>query len=326
MKLFAYANTQPLNAPFAISRGRKTHIETVRVHLHDEDTGCVGRGEGVPYPRYGETTGSVLAQIEGLKSDIETCPDIQALQSLMPAGAARCAVDCAFWDLQAKLKRAPVWALAGLPAPSPLHTAQTISLDRPQIMARAAHHTQGQWLKLKLGTPDDLACLDAVHKARPDARLILDGNEGLKSEDFKAFCEAAKARGTVLIEQPFAEGADQALAEMSLPLPICADESAHICADIAKLTSRYQGVNIKLDKTGGLTEAIAMVKAAHAANMQIMIGCMVASSLSMAPAFLLAGQADFVDLDGPLWLKEDVPFGLVYDQGIIAPPQSDLWG
>lgn len=324
MKLKITENTAPLKQAFAISRGAKTEAKTVIVTL--EKAGSIGRGECVPYARYGETVPSVKTAIDAQARAItqhEWAPDTPYLGL---AGAAACAVDCAFWDLTAKMTAEPVWKLAGLPAPKPVETAVTVSLDTPEAMGRAAQKITGKLLKLKLGGSEDLARLEAVHRARPDARLILDGNEGLSPEAFETFVAQAAKLGAVLIEQPFAANNDDALLSLKSPVPICADESAHTSADIPALAKRYSAVNVKLDKTGGLTEAIAMVRAAKAHNMQVMIGCMVAGSLSMAPAVLLAGLADVVDLDGPIWLAEDITYGLTYQDGYVSPPISALWG
>jgi L-alanine-DL-glutamate epimerase-like enolase superfamily enzyme len=314
----------PLRAAFAISRGAKTQAETVRVHLSEGNN--AGRGEGVPYGHFGETVESVAAALESVRSQIEAGMDRAALQSALPPGAARCALDCALWDLEAKRTGRPVWQLAGLPEPKPVETAMTVSLDTPDAMAEAAKAVPGMLLKLKLGGPDDLARLQAVHLARPEARLILDANEGLAPDAFAGILRAAAGLGVVLIEQPFPAGKDAALLRRPGPVAVCADESAHTSADIQTLAKSYDAVNVKLDKAGGLTEAIAMVRAARQSGMGVMVGCMVASSLSMAPAVLLAGLADAADLDGPLWLEADIADGLVYTDGFVSAPGAGLWG
>lgn len=324
MKLNITQNTSQLKNVFAISRGAKMEAKTVITQI--EAAEHTGRGECVPYARYGETLGSVTAQIAKITPQVEAGLSRTELQSAMPAGAARCAIDCALWDLEAKTRGTPVWQLAGLPEPRRTQTAVTVSLDTPEKMAIAARETEGSLLKLKLGTDDDLARLEAVHQARPDAQLIVDGNEGLLPNAFERFAHRAASLGVVLIEQPFPTDQDEPLSQIRSPVPVCADESAHTAADIETLATRYQAVNVKLDKTGGLTGAIAMVRAARAANMGVMIGCMVAGSLSMAPASLLAGLADFTDLDGPLWLARDIENGLVYEAGHVSPPQPALWG
>jgi L-alanine-DL-glutamate epimerase-like enolase superfamily enzyme len=316
--------SSPLRAAFAISRGTKTSAETVRVRLSDGEH--AGRGESVPYARYGETVESVIAAIESLRSRIEAGIGLGELQSALPPGAARCAVDCALWDLEAKRSGKPVWQLAGLPAPRPLETAVTISLAEPAAMAEAAKTAPGRLLKLKLGGPEDNERIKAVHLARPDARLIVDGNEGLSPEAYPGLVLAAAKLGVALIEQPFPAGKDSALVKRPGPVAVCADESAHTSADIQTLARAYDAVNVKLDKAGGFTEALAMVRAARQSGMGVMVGCMVASSLSMAPAVLLAGLADAADLDGPLWLEADIADGLTYTDGVVSPPAASLWG
>ena len=316
--------SSPLRAAFAISRGAKTQAETVRVRVSDSHN--AGRGEGVPYARYGETVESVIAALESVRGQVEAGLDLAALQLALPAGAARCALDCALWDLEAKRTGRPVWQLAGLPAPKPIETALTISLAEPAAMAEAAKLAPGHLLKLKLGGPEDLDRIKAVHLARPDARLILDANEGLAPDAYPAIAAAAAKLGVVLIEQPFPAGKDDALIKRPGPVAVCADESAHTSGDIQMLARAYDAVNVKLDKAGGLTEALAMVRAARQSGMGVMVGCMVAGSLSMAPAVLLAGLADAADVDGPLWLEADIADGLAYTDGIVSPPSSALWG
>lgn len=316
--------SSPLKAAFAISRGAKTRAETVRVLL--SGGGNSGRGESVPYGRYGETVESVIGQIEAARPDIEAGISREGLQALMKPGAARCAVDCALWDLEAKQTGRPVWQLAGLPAPAPVETAITISLGTPGAMAEAARSAPGRLLKLKLGGPEDIDRIAAVHQARPEARLIVDANEGLAASALPALVDAASGLGAVLIEQPFPAGKDEALLKRPGAVAICADESAHTRADIQALARCYDAVNVKLDKAGGLTEALAMVRAARQAGMGVMVGCMVASSLSMAPAVLLAQLADAADLDGPLWLADDIENGLAYTDGMVSPPEAALWG
>ncbi|MCA8901016.1 MAG: dipeptide epimerase [Hyphomonas sp.] len=318
------AISSPLRATFAISRGSKTHADTVQVAISDGK--IRGRGECVPYARYGETIDSVFAQIETVRDRIEAGMDRAALQDALSPGAARCAIDCALWDLEAKLTGKPVWQLAGLPEPKPLETAVTVSLDTPEAMAEAAKGTAGKLLKLKLGGPDDLARVEAVHAARPDARLIVDGNEGLPADQLPAIAKAAARLGVVLIEQPFPASGDEGLMRRPGPVAICADESAHTANELQDLSRRYDAVNVKLDKAGGLTEALAMVREARACGLGVMVGCMVAGSISMAPAVLLAGLADAADVDGPLWLKEDVAHGLRFEDGRVFPPEPALWG
>ncbi len=316
--------SSPLGRSFSISRGSKLSAETIVVTL--EQDGKRGRGECVPYGRYGESVASVAAEIEALQVKIKSGLDRVALQEEMSPGAARCAVDCAFWDLEAKLSGQPVWQLAGLPEPQPLQTAVTIVLDSAEEMARAAKMTDGRLLKLKLGGREDMSRVEAVHAARPDARLILDANEALDGGVFPDIVMRSAKLGVVLIEQPFPAGDDALLMRRPPEVAICADESAHTSRDVQDLARRYDVVNVRLDKTGGLTEGLAMVREAKTAGMGVMVGCMVAGSISMAPAVLLGGLADAVDLDGPLWLAKDVPHGLKYLDGHVYPPKPELWG
>ncbi len=315
-----------LKRPFTISRGSKTHAETVRVRLEGAG-GAFGRGESVPYGRYGESVAGVMAAIEAVRPAIEAGCSRADLLALLPAGAARCALDCALWDLEAKALNRPVWQLMELAAPpEPVETAETVSLDTPAAMAAAARAAGGGLLKLKIGGAGDMARVAAVHAARPDARLILDANEALAPEELPALADAAAGLGVVLIEQPLAAGADGALRRGALPVPVCADESVHEASDIAALSARYDAVNVKLDKAGGLTGALALVAAARAEGMGVMVGCMVAGSLSLAPAVLAAQLADLADLDGPLWLAADAPGGLACRRGHVWPPEPAFWG
>ncbi len=316
--------SSPLKAAFAISRGSKSSAETVLVEITQD--GQTGRGECVPYARYQESRVSVVAQLSGLEREIEEGLTRQDLQRRLPAGAAKCAVDCALWDLEAKLTGTPVWELAGLPEPKPLPTTMTISLDEPDVMANAAKATHAKILKVKLGGPDDLTRIEAVRRARPDAKLVLDGNEGIDPEDFPKLTARAADLGVVLIEQPFPAGQDGALTRRPGFVAICADESVHTRGDLQGLAKKYDAVNIKLDKAGGLTEAMRMMKEAKRCGLGTMVGCMVAGSISMAPALLLGQTADLIDLDGPLWLAQDVPHKLRYHDGIVSPPSRDLWG
>ena len=316
--------SSPLARAFSISRGAKTSAESVLVTLQQD--GFTGRGESVPYGRYGETVDSVIAAIEEHRVAIEGGLTREELQTLMPAGAARCAVDCAMWDLESKRTGKPVWQLAGLPEPVSLETAVTIVLASADEMAKAAREAPGKLLKVKLGGDGDMDRVRAVHEARPDARLILDANEQLEAGALPGLAREAARLGVVLIEQPFAAGKDGALLKRPPEVAICADESAHTREQVQDLARLYDAVNVKLDKTGGLTEAIAMVREAKACGIGVMIGCMVAGSISMAPAVLLGTLADAVDLDGPLWLSKDVEHGLQYEGGTVFPPSQDLWG
>jgi L-alanine-DL-glutamate epimerase-like enolase superfamily enzyme len=306
---------------FTISRGARTNAEVVTVTL--EADGARGRGECVPYARYGETTESVIAQIEATDPGISR----EALQRALPAGAARNALDCALWDLEAKRTGTPVWRVAGLPEPGPEITAFTLSLEAPEVMReQAACHAHRPLLKIKLGGEGDFARLEAVREGAPRARIVVDANEGWSAEEYAALAPVLLRLGVEMVEQPLPAGADAALAEMARPLPVCADESCHDRASLPGLAGKYDMVNIKLDKTGGLTEALALREAARGAGYGIMVGCMVGSSLAMAPAVLVAQGAAVTDLDGPLLLAEDRVPGLTYDARGVHPAPPELWG
>ena len=303
---------------FVISRGSRTEAQVLTVTAEGR-----GRGECVPYARYGETLDSVTAQIAALPGGLSRA----GLQEALGPGAARNAVDCALWDWEAKQAGKRVWQLAGLPAPGPVVTAFTLSLDTPDRMrAAAAKHASRPLLKVKLGTPDDMPRLEAVRQGAPDARIIVDANEGWSAEIYSDLAPHLVRMGVALVEQPLPAGADGMLAEIARPLPVCADESCHDRASLAGLAGKYDVVNIKLDKTGGLTEALALREAAQAAGYGIMVGCMIGSSLAMAPAVLVAQGAGVVDLDGPLLLAEDRDPPLTYDADGVHPPAPELWG
>ena len=310
-----------LARPFVISRGSRTRARVLTVRV--ARSGVTGWGECVPYARYGETLDSVAAQIAGLPDGVLRA----GLQAALPAGAARNAVDCALWDLEAKQAGRRVWDLAGLAPPLPVVTAFTLSLDRPEVMeAEARMHGFRPLLKIKLGTPDDMPRLEAVCRGAPRARIIVDANEGWTAEVYADLAPHLLRLGVELVEQPLPAGQDQMLAEIARPLPVCADESCHDRASLAGLKGKYDLVNIKLDKAGGLTEALALRDAARAAGFGVMVGCMVGTSLAMAPAVLLAQGAEYVDLDGPLLLAEDRAHALHYDDAGVHPPDAALWG
>jgi L-alanine-DL-glutamate epimerase-like enolase superfamily enzyme len=310
---------------FAISRGAKTEAAVVVVTI--EDRFCRGRGEAVPYARYGETIESAIGQIESVRSQIEAGADCTRLQTLLPPGAARNAIDCALWDLAAKRSGVPVHALAGVAPPCPVTTAFTISVGTPEEMARAAALANARpLLKIKLAGESDAARLKAVRAAAPDATLIADANEAWTEADLERSLEACAKAGVALVEQPLPAGQDSALVKIEHIVPICADESAHCRPGLEDLRARYDAINVKLDKTGGLTEALALVKQAESLGFELMIGCMVSSSLAMAPALLLTARARFVDLDGPLLLVRDRPDGLFYECSLVHPPAPALWG
>ncbi|WP_237152523.1 N-acetyl-D-Glu racemase DgcA [Oryzibacter oryziterrae] len=315
----------PIAGSFTISRGSKT--EAVVVVATIASGGHSGRGECVPYARYGETVEGVVAAIEAMTTFVESGGDRHALRAAMPAGAARNALDCALIDLEAKSLGLSAAALLNLPPPKPVTTAFTLSLGTPESMRQAARAAaERPLLKIKLGGEGDRDRLFAVREGAPASRIIVDANEGWTLETFAPMMAACLEAGVALIEQPLPAGADDGLAGLPRPVPICADESAHTSAEIPRLAARYDAVNVKLDKTGGLTEALAMVDAAHAAGLQVMVGCMVATSLAMAPALLAAQGAAFTDLDGPLLLARDRTPGLVYVGSLAHPPEPDLWG
>ena len=323
------AESWPIAGSFAISRGSKTEAVVVVAELGDGK--ARGRGECVPYGRYGESVASVMAQIEALRRQLAAGLDRQSLQKAMPPGAARNALDCAFWDLEAKRSGRAVHELAGLPAPHALTTAYTISLGLPAAMAEAAAKAAHRpLLKVKLGGNDDqfgdAARIAAVRAAAPQATLIVDANEGWDERNLAANLAACADAGVVLVEQPLPDRGDQALARLKRPLPVCADESAHDRTSLTALAGKYDAVNIKLDKAGGLTEALAMAAEAERLGFAVMAGCMVATSLAMAPAMLLAQTARYVDLDGPLLLAKDRADGLRYRDSLVFPPAPALWG
>ena len=306
---------------FTISRGSRTEAQVLTVRMRAG--GVTGWGECVPYARYGETLESVTAQIEGLPSDLSR----DRLYDLLPAGAARNAVDCALWDLEAKTSGCRVWDLAGLPEPGPEITAYTLSLDTPEAMeAQAAQHAHRPLLKIKLGTPDDMPRLEAVRRGAPQSKIIIDANEGWSAAVYADLAPHLLRLGVALVEQPLPAGEDEALIGMARPVPVCADESCHDRASLPALKGKYDVVNIKLDKTGGLTEALRLRDAARADGYGIMVGCMVGSSLAMAPAVLVAQGAMVTDLDGPLLLAEDRDNALTFDADGVHPPEAALWG
>ena len=318
----------PLARPFTIARGSRKSARVIQVELTD-DAGHTGRGEAVPYPRLNETPEQALADLEQARAPIEAGAHARDLPRLLRTKAARNALDCALWDLHAKRESTPVWRLAALPAPAPVITACTISLAAPADMAAEARERAGfALLKLKLGgaAQDDIARLEAVRAAAPGARLVVDANEGWRAPDLPRLLDACAACGVELVEQPLPEGEDAALARMEHPVAICADESVRAAEDLSALSDRYDAINIKLDKAGGLTPAIALARAARARNMPFMVGCMLASSLAMAPAFALAPWARWVDLDGPLLLAEDATPPIRFDGPLMHPPDPALWG
>ena len=325
LTLTVRSESWPIAGRFTIARGSRTEARVVVAELSDGTH--TGRGECVPYARYGETVEGVEAAISAMAGMIGAGLTRPALQGMMPPGAARNALDCAFWDLEARQTGRSVAELAGLPAPAPAVTAYTISLGTPEEMAgKAREASRRPLLKIKLGAEGDPARIRAVSSAAPDCALIVDANEGWTVETLGENLAACHAAGVQLVEQPLPAASDHALEGIDSPIPLCADESVHTREGLAELRSRYAAVNIKLDKTGGLTEALALANDADRLGFAIMIGCMVGTSLAMAPAFLLASRARFVDLDGPLLLARDRPGGLTYDDRLAYPPGRDFWG
>jgi L-alanine-DL-glutamate epimerase-like enolase superfamily enzyme len=315
----------PIAGAFTISRGSKTEAEVVVAEVTD---GLYrGRGECVPYERYGETAKGVSAALTAVAPQVARGLDHAELQGLLPAGAARNALDCALWDLAAKRAGRPVHELAGVAPPAACVTAYTISLASPNVMADAAAKAAGRpLLKVKLGQPGDPERIRAVRAAAPGAELIVDANEGWTTETLAANLAACAAAGVTLVEQPLPADDDAALAAIPHPMPVCADESVHDRASLARLAGKYDAVNIKLDKTGGLTEALALADDAARMGFGLMVGCMIATSLAIAPALLVAARARVVDLDGALLLGRDRPHGLRYDNSRVHPASPELWG
>jgi L-alanine-DL-glutamate epimerase-like enolase superfamily enzyme len=316
----------PIAGRFVIARGARTEAVVVTAAVADGQ--AVGRGECVPYARYGETVDGVAAAIESLRGAIAGGLDRLGLQDAMAPGAARNAVDCALWDLDAKLTGVPAHVAAGLDRLSPVSTAYTISLGEPAAMAAAVETARGRpILKIKLGAPDgDLDRIAAVRAAAPEATLIADANEGWTENTLDRHLEACADAGFALVEQPLPAAADEALRGRPRPVPLCADESVHDRHGLGRLAGLYDAVNVKLDKAGGLTEALALADEAEQKGFALMIGCMLGTSLAMAPALLLAPRARFVDLDGPLLLARDRDHGLRYEGGLVHPPSPALWG
>ena len=320
----AQEQSWPLEKPFRISRGSRTEAQVVVVTVTDGQH--TGRGEGVPIARYNQTPTSVLAQIEAIKSEKNL--DRHRIQELLPRGAARNALDCAFWDLEAKISGKRVWELTNFPIKPEVETSYTISLDTPEKMGAAAKASaNAPILKLKLGGDEiDLARVQAVREAAPAAGLLIDANESWSPALYREIVPALNGLKIELIEQPFPADADEVLETLDHPIPVCADESCHNSADLVRLTNRYEMINLKLDKTGGLTEALVLSDRVRESGFKLLIGCMVGTSLSMAPARVLASAADYVDLDGPLLLARDRDHGLTYENNRIGLPSRELWG
>ncbi len=314
----------PLKEVFRISRGSRTEAQVVVVTVSDGKH--TGRGEGVPIKRYNQNIASVLAQIESVKRMPNL--DRHLAQTVLPTGAARNALDCALWDLEAKRSGKRMWELANLPIVDQVETSFTISLDSPEKMAASAKANSNQRiLKLKLGGDAlDLQRVEAVREAAPMSRLLIDANESWSPKHYRKIIPALKGLGVELVEQPFPADADEVLESLDHPVPVCADESCHTTTDLPRLKNRYEVINVKLDKTGGLTEALRLCEQARESGFKLLIGCMVGTSLSMAPARLLASAAEWVDLDGPLLLARDCDHALPYENGRIGIPPRELWG
>lgn len=313
----------PLDKPFRTARGPSTEARVIVVTVSDGQH--TGRGEAVPISRYKQTPASSAAELEKI---FPTCADRRQIQDLLPAGAARNALDCALWDLEAKVSGQRVWELANIQIVSAIETAFTISLDTPAKMAAAAGaNSSAPLLKLKLGGDNlDLPRVESVRRAAPAARLFVDANESWSPAHYRNIASGLRDLGVELIEQPFPEAADDVLETLDRPVPVCADESCHTTADLPRLVNRYDAINVKLDKTGGLTEALLLTERARAHGFKILIGCMVCTSLGIAPARLLVGATDYADLDGPLLLAGDRPDALAYENGRVGLPSSELWG
>ena len=314
----------PLKQPFRISRGSRTEARVVSVTLSDGKQ--MGRGEGIPLARYNQSTASALAQIESTQGEKNL--NRQGLQDLLPPGAARNALDCALWDIEAKAFGKRAWELANIPIVSEVETSFTVSLDTPEKMSAAAEsNTKLPILKLKLGGDDlDLSRVQAVRETAPAARLLIDANESWSPSHYREIVSALKELRVELIEQPFSADADEVLESLDHPIPVCADESCHTTADLPRLTNRYEVINVKLDKTGGLTEALRLCERVRESGFKLLIGCMVCTSLGIAPARLLASLTTWIDLDGPLLLARDRDHPVPYANGKIGVPSRELWG
>ena len=326
-RVFIAHESWPLAGNFAISRGSKTTAEVVTITL--EEDGHTGRGECVPYAHYGETVAGVMEALEHARLEIETGLKRENIPAVVSPKAARNALDCAMWDLEAKQTGTPAWKLAGLSRFEPVVTVFTLGIDDPDVMAAGAADAANQGrnlLKLKLGQDNDAERLRAIRQAAPNSRLIVDANEGWSPAQLPEILQVCSQVGVELVEQPLPASDDEYLRSIEHPISICADESAHDLSSLPSLIGKYDAINIKLDKTGGLTGALALADAVHAAGLDIMAGCMLATSLAMAPAMIFAQQAKFVDLDGPLLLAQDRQPGITFNASTMLPPPPSLWG
>ncbi len=326
IRLDARSISWELNEPFRISRGEMTRIEGIVVTLSDE-AGHEGRGEAYGMIYEGETPATMLEQIERVADRLCADPSEKALLGLLPHGGARCAVDCALWDLHAKQLGIPAWQLAGLTMWKPPTSAYTIGM-RPvgELAAAVARRAGYPLLKIKVDASDPIGVISAIRTGAPDARLIVDPNQSWTFEQLTLYAPQCRDLGVVLLEQPLAGAADDGLVDYECPVPICADEIVHVCDDLAGVVGKYDYINIKLDKSGGLTEGLRLAHAALAQGLRLMVGCMAGSSLAMAPAMIVAQLCDFVDLDGPLLQRSDWPHALRYDKGLMSLPAAALWG
>ena len=324
-ELHAQHDRFPLARPFRIARGVKTVADVVTVTLTDGM--FTGRGEAVPYARYGETITSALAAIERVCGAVEAGADRSALLTLLPAGAARNAIDCALWDLEARQAGRSVAAMIGAPEPVALASALTIGIDTPDAMAAAAATmSDAPLLKVKVDADDPAARIRAVRAAAPNTALIVDPNESWDRDILDAMQPVLVEARVSLLEQPVSAIDDDWLEDFQPLVPICADEAVHVAADLDVIAARYQVINVKLDKAGGLTAALDLAQASRERGLGLMTGCMVSSSLSIAPALHIARLSDFVDLDGPLWLAADLEGGVTDHRGVLSPPAQGFWG
>lgn len=324
MQVVLSTKNWPIRGSFTISRGSKSQAKVIHVELHND--GKIGRGECVPYARYNESIASTLMQLEQMIPRLKAGLSKEELQYILPAGSARNGLDCAMWDLECKQDNQRIWGKVNL-SPSSLDTAFTLSLDSVQNMKIAATNNRYRpLLKLKLGGTEDLARVKAVREGAPNSKIILDANEAWTKESYLELVPELVKLKVAMIEQPFAVNNDKILLDLPRPIPVCADESCHDRNSLTAILGRYDMINIKLDKTGGLTEALKLKEAATAAGLQVMVGCMVSSSLSMAPAFVIAQGTDIVDLDGPLLLNEDIDNGFQFETSRMLPFCANLWG
>ena len=324
-QLLARAHAWKLKEPFAISRGVRSEARVAIVELHQD--GKVGRGEACGVPYHGETPETMLAQIEGARAAIEAGCDRHGLREVLPAGGARHAVDAAMWDLEAKLAGVPAWRLAGASRWESISSAVTIGIRGVDAYEDAARERAGfPWLKVKVGRGSPLEAVAAVRRGAPDAHLIVDTNQSWTLDELREYAPQLQPLRVDLLEQPRAAGADDGLVDCASPIPLCADESLSTMDDLPGLVGRYQFVNIKLDKVGGLTSALELAAAARASGFRLMVGCMLGGSVSVAPGMVLAQQCEVCDLDGPWLQSEDWPHGIVYDHGRMLPPAPELWG